>query len=87
MEIKVKNSQKINFKIILISQKICIIYSIYTDLNSKEVEKMRKTQMAQLEQEREKLLRQWTNNRENRVKLLVKIMELEEEIEALKRGA
>jgi len=43
--------------------------------------------MAQLEQEREKLLKQWTKSRENRVKLLVRIMELEEEIEALKRGA
>lgn len=48
---------------------------------------MLKNQMALLEQEREILLKQWTKSRENRVKILVRIMELEEEIEALKKGA
>jgi len=40
-----------------------------------------------LEQEREKLLNQWTKNEGNKVNLLVRIMEIEEQIEAMKKGA
>ncbi|MCR4431308.1 MAG: chromosome segregation protein SMC [Tepidanaerobacteraceae bacterium] len=48
---------------------------------------MIKNRVALLEQEREKLLNQWTKNEGNKVNLLVRIMELEEQIEAMKKGA
>ncbi|WP_422447150.1 chromosome segregation protein SMC [Thermoanaerobacterium sp. DL9XJH110] len=48
---------------------------------------MLKDRVLSLEKEREQLLNQWTKNEGNRVKLLVRIMELEEQIESLKKGA
>ncbi|HHW01736.1 MAG TPA: chromosome segregation protein SMC [Thermoanaerobacterales bacterium] len=48
---------------------------------------MLRNRVAVLEQEREKLLNQWTKNEGNKVNLLVRIMELEEQIEAMKKGA
>ncbi|MDN5301406.1 MAG: hypothetical protein PWQ60_920 [Thermoanaerobacteraceae bacterium] len=48
---------------------------------------MLRNRVATLEQEREKLLNQWTKNEGNKVNLLVRIMELEEQIEAMKKGA
>ncbi|AYO29567.1 MAG: hypothetical protein PWR06_934 [Thermoanaerobacteraceae bacterium] len=48
---------------------------------------MLKNRIKTLEQEREKLLNQWTKNEGNKVNLLVRIMELEEQIEAMKKGA
>ena len=48
---------------------------------------MAKNRISWLELERERLLSQWTNNEGNRVKLLVRIMELEDQIEAMKKGA
>ena len=48
---------------------------------------MAKDRISMLKLERERLLSQWSNNEGNRVKLLVRIMELEEEIDAMKKGA
>ena len=43
--------------------------------------------ISMLKSEREILLSQWTKNEGNRVKLLVRIMEIEEQIDELKKGA
>ncbi|ADL06999.1 hypothetical protein [Thermosediminibacter oceani] len=48
---------------------------------------MEKNRIRVLEEERDRLLTQWMKNKENRIKLLVRIMELEEQIEALKNSA
>jgi len=40
-----------------------------------------------LEWERERLLKQWTRNDGDRIKLLVRIMEIEEQLDELKKGA
>lgn len=48
---------------------------------------MLRNRVVTLEQEREKLLNQWTKNEGNKINLLMRIMELEEEIESIKKGA
>ncbi|HHY71272.1 MAG TPA: chromosome segregation protein SMC [Thermoanaerobacterales bacterium] len=48
---------------------------------------MIRDKISMLEWERESLLSQWTRNEGNRVKLLVRIMEIEEQIDDLKKGA
>jgi hypothetical protein len=48
---------------------------------------MTRNKISMLEWERENLLNQWTRNEGNRVKLLVRIMEIEEQIDELKKGA
>jgi len=51
------------------------------------VVEMPKDKISMLEWERERLLKQWTRNDGDRVKLLVRIMEIEEQIDELKKGA
>ena len=48
---------------------------------------MRKDKVHMLEQEREQLINQWTRQEGNKAKLLVRIMELEDQIEDIKKGA
>ncbi|HHY42096.1 MAG TPA: chromosome segregation protein SMC [Thermoanaerobacterales bacterium] len=48
---------------------------------------MTRDRIAMLELEREGLLNQWTRNEGDRLKLLVRIMEIEEQIDELKKGA
>jgi hypothetical protein len=48
---------------------------------------MNRDRISILEWERESLLNQWTRNDGNRIKLLVRIMEIEEQIDELKKGA
>lgn len=43
--------------------------------------------ISMLKSERERLLSQWTKNEGSRVELLVRIMEIEEQIDELKKGA
>ncbi|MDD4569351.1 MAG: chromosome segregation protein SMC [Tepidanaerobacteraceae bacterium] len=43
--------------------------------------------ISTLKWERETLLNQWTRNEGNRVKLLIRIMDIEEQIDELKKGA
>lgn len=45
------------------------------------------SQLSRLQQEREKLLNSWSKNEGSKIKILVRIMELEEQIDALKKGA
>ena len=48
---------------------------------------MVRDQISMLEWERERLLKQWTRNDGDRIKLLVRIMEIEEQIDEIKKGA
>ena len=48
---------------------------------------MTRDKISMLEWERESLLNQWTRNEGSRIKLLVRIMEIEEQIDELKKGA
>jgi len=48
---------------------------------------MTRDKISMLEWERERLLNQWTRNEGDRIKLLVRIMEIEEQIDELKKGA
>jgi len=48
---------------------------------------MVRDQISMLEWERERLLKQWTRNDGDRIKLLVRIMEIEEQLDELKKGA
>jgi len=48
---------------------------------------MTRDKISLLEWERERLLNQWTRNDGDRIKLLVRIMEIEEQIDELKKGA
>ncbi|HQA60664.1 MAG: chromosome segregation protein SMC [Tepidanaerobacteraceae bacterium] len=48
---------------------------------------MTRDRISMLEWERERLLNQWTRNDGDRIKLLVRIMEIEEQIDEIKKGA
>ncbi len=48
---------------------------------------MAKDKISMLKLERENLLNQWTKNEGSRINLLVRIMEIEEQIDDLKKGA
>lgn len=50
-------------------------------------QKMFKNKKQVLEQERESLLNQWIRKDGNKTKLLLRIMELDDKIEMLKKGA
>lgn len=54
---------------------------------TEEDAQMTNDKISMLKSERERLLSQWTKNEGNRVKLLVRIMEIEEQIDELKKGA
>ena len=48
---------------------------------------MTRDRISMLEWERERLLNQWTRNDGDRIKLLVRILEIEEQIDEIKKGA
>lgn len=48
---------------------------------------MQKDRITRLEREREQLVSQWSRQEGNKAKLLMKIIELDEQIEELKKGA
>ncbi|NLZ54831.1 MAG: chromosome segregation protein SMC [Thermoanaerobacteraceae bacterium] len=48
---------------------------------------MKSDKISMLKWERDRLLNQWTRNEGDRIKLLVRIMEIEEQIDEIKKGA
>jgi len=45
------------------------------------------SKLVKLQQERESLLNSWAEKEGNKVKILMKIIELEDKIDAIKKGA
>lgn len=63
---------------------ICLIHN---SAEQRGGQKMFKNKKQVLEQERESLLNQWIKKDGNKTKLLLRIMELDDKIEMLKKGA